>query len=203
MKRIVVLIIVVLIVITTGVIGAKYGYDCYTSSQNSVNKVDKSNIKEVSKITIESIKNKDFNTISNFVHKDYGIRFSPYYDDVDSNLIFDKANIKTFLNDTNIYIWGKYDGIGDDISLTTSEYYNKFIYDYDFSMAQIGENKIISFGNQSDYHSKLYSNTYIVEFAYDGTEDCANNNWKSLRLIFQLIDNQWYLVCIVHCQDMV
>ncbi len=93
---------------------------------------------------------------------------------------------------------GTIDGVGDPLLLIPSEYYEHYIYTYDFVNADIGYNEIISINGYGDNHSLLYDNDYLVEFAYLGTPEYGFLDWESLRLIFEEIDGKWYLVCIVH-----
>ena len=78
-----------------------------------------------------------------------GVRFTPYtYVSLEDDMVFNKEDIKNFFNDEKVYVWGIYDGIGDDISLTPGKYYERFIYSADFKNAnEIGYNKVLSTGN--------------------------------------------------------
>ena len=78
-------------------------------------------IEEISNELIDAISVKDFETVSEFTHPVEGIRFTPYtYVSLDNDIVFSKEEIEIFFNDQDVYIWGIYDGIGDEISLTTN-----------------------------------------------------------------------------------
>ena len=81
---------------------------------------------------INSIKDKDFNKLSTFVHPSKGLRFSPYdYIDTETSKVFTVEEVKGLGDDEQVYLWGHYDGTGDPIELNFNEYYERFIYDAD------------------------------------------------------------------------
>lgn len=61
------------------------------------------------------------------------MRLSPYaYVDVDCDMVLSKDQVKDGLSDNHKYQWGFYDGSGEPIELTIEEYFDQFVYDYDF-----------------------------------------------------------------------
>jgi len=152
---------------------------------------------------IYAISMKDAETISDFVHPVKGVRFTPYtHVSLESDRIFDKEEIKKFFEDQESYIWGYYDGIGDEIRLTPSEYYGKFIYSEDFINAEsIGYNEVLSFGNMLENQFEVYDNPIVVEYYFSGFEpQYEGMDWKSLRLVFEEYGDSWKLVGIIHNQ---
>ena len=99
------------------------------------------------------------------------------------------------------YIWGIYDGRGNDINLTFSDYYKYFIFDHDFTTApQTSQNKLIGTGNTLSNISEFFPNSQFVEYHFPGTQANDLMNWSSLRLVFQEYNIAWYLVAIIHDQ---
>jgi len=155
------------------------------------------------KEAISAIKDKDALKLSNLVHPDKGVRFSPYsHVDLEKNIVFSPAQASAFFQDKKAYLWGVYDGSGEPINLTPSEYYNKFIYDADFSSApEIGYNRIIGTGNIINNVFESYPNAIIVEYHFSGFDpQYEGMDWKSLELAFEKKDATWYLVGIIHGQ---
>ena len=145
-------------------------------------------IAEISNELIEAISIKDFETVSEFTHPVKGVRFTPYtYVSLDNDIVFNRAEIESFFDDQDVYIWGIYDGIGDDISLTPSQYYEKFIYTNDFKNAEeIGYNEVLSMGNMNENQFEVYDNAIVVEYYFSGfNPDYEGMDWRSLRLVFQ------------------
>ncbi len=151
---------------------------------------------------IQAIKNKDMKKLKEFVHPEKGVRFSPYtYVDTKSDLLFTPAQLEKLPSDNTIFIWGKYDGTGEPIKLTFNQYYDKFIYDRDFANAErISYNKMIEKGNTINNIRKIYPNSIVMDYYFDGSKQYSGMDWKSLRLVYEKIDTQWYLVGIVHNQ---
>lgn len=160
-------------------------------------------IEEISNKLIDAISVKDFETVSEFTHPVEGIRFTPYtYVSLDNDIVFSKEEIEIFFNDQDVYIWGIYDGIGDEISLTPNQYYDRFIYTRDFKNAEeIGYNKVLGMGNMIENQFEIYDNAIIVEYYFSGfNPDYEGMDWESLRLVFQQYQNDWSLVGIIHNQ---
>lgn len=152
---------------------------------------------------IQAIGDKDAETISEFVHPVKGLRFTPYtFVSLGEDMVFSKEEVKDFFNDQNVYLWGLYDGIGDEISLTPSEYYEKFIYSNDFKNAdEVGYNEVLSSGNAVENQFEVYETPIIVEYYFPGfiPED-GGTDWKGLRLVFEQYENEWKLAGIIHSQ---
>lgn len=106
------------------------------------------------------------------------------------------------MENTQIYNWGVYDGSGESIDLPFSEYYNKFIYDVDFADADIiGNNTVAKVGNTVNNISQAYPNGSFVEFHFSGFDaKYAGLDWRSIRLVFEKVNENWYLVGIIHDQ---
>lgn len=152
---------------------------------------------------ITAIKEYDMNKLSKTVHPDKGVRFTPYaFVDSSKNLVFSADEIKNMGENTKKYIWGSYDGSGEPIELTFSDYYKKFIYDADFINAkEIGYNKTLGKGNSINNSFDFYKNSIIVEYYFPGFDPQYNGiDWKSIRLVFEKMDDTWYIVGIIHDQ---
>lgn len=152
---------------------------------------------------LKAIKGMNTEKLSELIHPDKGVRFSPYgYVDVENHLVFSAGKIKNLADDPSIYIWGNYDGIGDPIELTFNEYCKRFIYDVDFINAeQIGYNKALGMGNSLNNSTEVYKNSIIVEYHFPGFDPQYEGlDWRSLRLVFEKANDTWYLIGIIHDQ---
>lgn len=160
-------------------------------------------IEETAAELINAISDKDFEKVSEYVHPEKGVRFTPYTNvSVDNDVVLSQEEVKNFFNDKTTYIWGHYDGRGDDISLTPGEYYNEFIYSEDFKNAEaIGYNEVLSSGNMAENQFEVYQNAIIVEYYFPGfNPDFGGADWKSLRLVFEEYEGTWRLTGIIHNQ---
>lgn len=160
-------------------------------------------IKDTATKVITALKEKDFAALAAYVHPDKGVRFTPYTNvSMESDLVFTKEELKDFMSQTKEYMWGYYDGTGDEIKLTPAKYYEKFIYSADFLNAEkIGYNEVLSFGNMLENQFEVYPGAIIVEYYFSGfNPEYDGMDWQSLRLVFQQDEEVWYLVGIIHNQ---
>lgn len=151
---------------------------------------------------VAALKVKDMSTVSNFVHSDMALRFSPYAFIRDSDQLFSADQVANLLSDSTIYTWGVYDGSGESIDLTFTDYYSKFIYDEDFTNApQVALNHRLGMGNSLDNSMEFYPGAMVVEYYFPGFDPAYEGmDWRSLRLVFIQENNTWYLVGIIHDQ---
>lgn len=160
-------------------------------------------VQEVADKVLLALKNKDMESLADFIHPDKGVRFTPYsYVDTKKDLVFNKADIKTLMTDNEKKLWGAFDGTGDPIKMTFAEYYKKFVYDVDFLEApQIVFNQEIQRGNSLLNLKEAYPGASNIEYHFDGFDKQYNGmDWRSLRLVFEQKDDKWYLVGIIHEQ---
>ena len=149
------------------------------------------------------MKNKDMNSLSQYIHPTKGIRFTPYFfTDTENDKVFTAEEAAGLMNSTEIINWGVYDGSGEPINLIFGDYYDKFVYDKDFANPQvIGNNVPIGIGNIIDNTAEAYPNGYFVELHFSGFDPQFQGiDWESLRLVFEEYNNTWYLVGVVHGQ---
>lgn len=160
-------------------------------------------IEETANKLIEAISIKDVEVISEFVHPDKGVRFTPYTNvSLERDAVFTKQGMKSFFQDEKTYLWGSYDGIGSEINLTPSEYYKKFIYSEDFVNAEkVGYNQVLTSGNMIENQFEVYKNGIVVEYYFSGfNPNYGGLDWRSLRLVFQEYEGSWKLVGIINNQ---
>ncbi len=160
-------------------------------------------IEQTADKVIRAISDKDAETLSKFVHPVKGLRFTPYtYVSLKEDKVLNREEVKDFFNDQRVYVWGVYDGIGDEISLTPGEYYKEFVYSRDFKNAErIGYNEVLSSGNAIENQFEVYDNPIIVEYYFPTLipED-GGTDWKGLRLVFEQFEGAWKLMGIIHSQ---
>lgn len=160
-------------------------------------------IEENTEELIQAIKNRDGEKIAEFVHPVKGVRFTPYtYVSLERDLVFSREAMKNFFADTDLYLWGYYDGIGSEIQLTPAEYYEEFIYSADFINApEVGYNEVLSSGNMLENQFDVYDNPIIVEYYFPGfNPEYDGMDWRSLRLVFEEYEGNWKLTGIIHNQ---
>lgn len=160
-------------------------------------------IRETAEELMQAIKNRDGEKIAEFVHPVKGVRFTPYtYVSPEGDVVFSREEMKNFFADTDLYLWGYYDGIGSEIRLKPAEYYEEFIYSADFINApEVGYNEVLSSGNMLENQFDVYDNPIIVEYYFPGfNPEYDGMDWRSLRLVFEEYEGNWKLTGIIHNQ---
>ena len=149
-----------------------------------------------------SLKNRDFPAIARFVHPEKGVSFTPYSTVIlNENQVFSADLVKNFQNDTNLYIWGTMDGSGEFISLTPSQYFDRFVFDRNYIDAPlIGINTIIKNGNSLENVIEAFPTGQFVEFHFPGSEENSQFDWSSLKLVFEFYNGERRLVAIIHSE---
>lgn len=183
---------------------ATVSYDFAFSAEKD-NRISPDQAKKIiylrSKESIEAIKMKDMNKLATIAHPTKGIRFSPYSLIIPKeDIVLKTSELKSLFANKKKYVWGSYDGSGEPIELTFKEYFERFIYNKDFiSAKEISYNKILGHGNTLNNVFEIYPNSIVVEYHFSGFDSkLGEMDWKSLRLIFEKLEEQWYLVGIAH-----
>jgi WD40 repeat protein len=150
---------------------------------------------------IHLFKRKNWVALSNLVHPEKGVRFSPYACPKDDDLVFSKEQVKNIGNDKRTYLWGYFDGSGNPMEMTPREYFNRFVYDRDFSvMPEIRVNNDRSLGITPNCAAEYYPGSTRVEFYLKPAivRGEPGSDWRALRLVFERNGNEWYLTGIIH-----
>lgn len=148
-----------------------------------------------------AIQRGDWSTLAAYVHPELGVTFTPYSTvEPDSDLTFNADQVKIFGQDQTVYTWGFEDGRGDPIQMTAPQYFERYVYDHDYTQApQIGIDRIITGGNALENLADAYPGSRFVDFCFPSMDPVNDGtDWSSLKLVFQPTQEQWRLVGIVH-----
>jgi hypothetical protein len=169
----------------------------FSSCQVFKNKsVDQTNILDLSYQILSIFETSDFKEFDNFIHPKKGVQFSPYAYISNDDLVFKKGELSKAYRSNDILEWGSYDGTGNSMKLTVSEYFSRFVLDRDFSKPDAESvNKFIGGGNSLNNLEEVYPECDFVEFYSKGKNDL---DWRCLRLVYEKIDKEYFLVGIVH-----
>lgn len=152
---------------------------------------------------VAAIKQRDMQQLATFVHPEKGLRFSLYGHPQQDDLVFSSEQVALLHTDTMTYTWGAHDGSGFPIEMTPAAYFDRFVYSHDFASAeQVNYNQTIDRGNSPDNSRRFYSpNAMIVEYHVPGVNPKYEGmDWGSLRVVFEQLDERWYLVGIMHAE---
>ena len=148
-----------------------------------------------------AIQQGSWSALAAYVHPELGVTFTPYSTvEPDSDLTFTAEQIKGLAQDQTVYTWGFEDGRGDPIQMTMLQYFERYVYNYDYTQApQIGIDRVITGGNALENLAEAYPGCRFVDFSFPSTDPVNDGmDWSSLKLVFQPSETRWYLVGIVH-----
>ena len=148
---------------------------------------------------VQALAARDMESVADFVHPHQGLRFSPYTFVTEEHQVFMAEDFPGLLDSEEVYLWGQYDGSGEPIELTFSEYYEEFVYSSDFANAEeVAVNERLGQGNTINNIQEFYPESSFVEYHIPGTTEFGGMDWESLRLVFIQEEGTWMLVGIVH-----
>lgn len=147
------------------------------------------------------IKERDYVGLSQYVHPEYGVVFSPYSNIVlQSDQYFTASQVARFAEDKTMYVWGIRDGSGEAIEMTPQEYFAEFVFDKDYTQAPIvGFNYIVRSGNTLENVTEIFSNADFIDLHYPGSDVSVDRtDWSTLRLVFEDYKGELRLSAIIH-----
>lgn len=147
------------------------------------------------------VQQQDWLTLSAYVHPELGVTFTPYSTvEPASDLTFTAGQIKALAQDQTVYTWGFEDGRGDPIQMTMLQYFERYVYDRDYTQVpQIGVDRIMTGGNALENLIEAYPGCRFVDFSFPSADPVNDGlDWSSLKLVFQPGEECWYLVGVVH-----
>ena len=149
---------------------------------------------------LEYIKDDDFVALSRIVHPEYGVILSPYATiNLSTDRWFNADQIALFGTDTSVYVWGVYNGSGEPIVLTTSEYFSQFVpAALHMKSPILGINQIVRSGNALENMIDIFPDIQFVDFHIPGGEQIEELEWSSLRLGFEEYEGHLRLMAIVY-----
>lgn len=150
---------------------------------------------------LELIKDKNYEELADHIHPEKGVRFSPYFFvDPANHQVLTPQQVEDLSQNSALINWGTFDGTGDTISLNFNDYYDRFIFDHDYTSAPLtGINIPVGVGNIMDNVSIEYPDGEFMEYHFTGFDpQYEGMDWRSLRLVFEESNGTLYLVAIVH-----
>ena len=179
-----------------------------TTITDSTSKINTSELNTtliaLNKEILNSIKKKDYQSLSNHIHPILGLRFTPYATvNLNNDVVVKPNELVKMMKDSDTHLfWGSYDGTGDPIDLITKDYFAQFVYDVDFINAEkITINKSSARGNSINNIASIYPECDYVENYFSGFDKQYDGmDWRALRLVFKKEGERYYLVGIVHDQ---
>jgi hypothetical protein len=158
---------------------------------------------QTSHTILTTLKQKDFQTLSGFIHPGWQLLFSPYaYIDTTHSQVLSPYELQAAAKKSSVLTWGTYDGSGEPIKMNIFQYFDKFVYNKDYLNAkEKSVNKFIAGGNSLNNLKGIYPGSDFTEFYFPGFDPKYDGmDWQTLRLVFRKENNKLYLIAIVHDQ---
>jgi hypothetical protein len=149
---------------------------------------------------LEALRAKNTAALAALVDPDDGVRFSPYSYVDGSDIRIAAGKLETALRDKRVRRWGAYDGSGDPIDLTFAEYYERFVFDVDFTKGTRPPQNFTE--NTTDNAQEVYGpDARIVELYLEPHDSSIDGlDWRMLRLVMKRRRGVYYVVGIVHTE---
>jgi hypothetical protein len=157
----------------------------------------------LTKDILAAFKNKQYDSLSLFIHPDEGLLFSPYgYVDTANNVVVKAETMKTWVDkkkQVKIF-WGWFDANEEEIRMTMNEYVKRFVYDVDFLKPDsIKVDELIAGEHVLNQLRDFFPGCHFVESHFNGFEEKQEGmDWRNLRLVFKKKDGTYYLVGVIH-----
>ncbi len=159
-------------------------------------------IKATARQVLTFLKQNNYAELIKYFSQD-GVRFVPYgFIDTANSKKLTPEDFLEAINKKWVLTWGSYDGTGDPIKLSMPAYLKKFAYNADYLAAEaVGYDQIIKQGNSLNNLKTIYPNHHFIEYHFSGFDQKLDGmDWTTLRLVFEKIDGQYFLVALIHDQ---
>ena len=159
-------------------------------------------VRSIATTLLTALKGHDFKTVALYIHPQYGLRFSPYGHIDTATKALSSSQLLQLAASSKKVNWGRFDGTGEPILLTISDYFDRFVYDSPFLKAEkVSVNKSATAGNSMNNLHLIYPSAEFVEYYFSGfKKQYEGMDWKALTLVFITEKNKQYLVAVVHDQ---
>lgn len=152
---------------------------------------------------LQSLKNKDYRSFASYFHPKEPVLFSPYghINVANSKKLLAKDFLESIEKNWTL-TWGVYDGTGESMKIKVVPYLEKFVYDADYLQAsQTSFDQVVQKGNSLNNIAEVFPGLHFVDCHVEGKDPQYNGmDWRSLRLVFKMHNNAYYLVAVIHDQ---
>lgn len=151
---------------------------------------------------LEAIKRQDYQTLSQLVHPERGVTFTPFSTvDQEGDLTFTAGELAGAADNHTLYVWGISTGVGDPIELTLADYFARYVFPVDYTAAPlIGINHVSATGNSLENVAEAYPQGLFLEYYFPGQEGSGGLDWSALKLVFESYEGRLCLVGIIHSE---
>jgi len=165
--------------------------------------MDNTRLSERAGLALEAMKAQDYGALSAMVSPRSGVVFTPYSTvDLECDLCLSARQVAELGDDDTVYVWGVEDGSGETIKLTGRDYFARYVFNADYTQAPyLSIDEVAASGNAMENVAESYPEGRFVEYYFPGLDPKMEGyDWCSLKLVFEVYQNDWYLVGLIHGQ---
>jgi hypothetical protein len=156
-------------------------------------------LKDLNNEILASLKSKDYDRFSEFIHPQKGIRFSMYaYVQPEKNKHFTREEFIKYIPMRTRFTWGEKDGTGDLLIISLKDYLEKWVFKRDFTKSEFYLNEFKGTGNSLNNLKKIYPNLNFTENFIPGSEKYGGMDWNALRFVFEEFQGEYYIVAVIN-----
>jgi len=143
-----------------------------------------------------AIRDGDFESLGELVHPELGLIITPYSTvNLASDQWFTAAETAKLGGDTTGYIWGADPVTGAVLELPAGQFFSRHMYDFDYASASVAcVNAVAKQGNALENVSAVFPDAIFVDLHNPGHEE----QWSTLRLVFEPDEGELRLVALIH-----
>lgn len=158
-------------------------------------------LEKLNREILQSLKSKDYERFSTFIHPQKGIRFSMYaYVRPEKDKHFSREDFAKYVSTRTKFTWGERDGSGDILVLPLKDYLETWVFKRDFTHSEYHLNSFKGTGNSLNNLKEMYPKADFTENYIPGSEKYSGMDWNALRLVFVEYEGQYYLIAVVNDQ---
>lgn len=168
-----------------------------------LNTEDDALLLEQAEAVLALLKEKDYSALSRLIHPQKGVTLTPFSTvSAEYDRTLTQADVAELSEDQQTYVWGAMDGSGSPIRSTCSDYFDRFVYNADYTQApEVAVDTVLMSGNALENVSDAYPAARFVDYNFPGIDPAKNGyDWCSLKLVFEPWRNEWYLVGLIHSE---
>ncbi|KIA88221.1 hypothetical protein [Kaistella jeonii] len=156
-------------------------------------------LKKLNNEILSTLKSKDYDSFSNYIHPEKGITFSMYsYINPKKDKHFSGEGFKNYSATKTRFTWGEKDGTGDLLVLSIKDYMTEWVFTRNFKNSEFYFNEFKGIGNTINNIKKIYPNDLFTENFIPGTEIFSGMDWSSLIFVFEQYNDNYYLVAVAN-----
>lgn len=156
----------------------------------------------VGKHVVAALRARDLATVAELAHPQKGIRFTPYtHVDTARDRRLTREQLQSQWKSADSLVWGESDGTGDPIRLSFTQYFEKFVHDFDVAASPrvARDSAPMGIGNSLNNIRAVYPAAAIIEYNTPGTDPrYGGMDWRSLWVVLEKVGKHWYVVGLVH-----